>query len=467
MPQTHLRWVNRQGFLDLAECSSPRDEEWSDDAESCRAPTITGPRAGPPAGLVYPGLTIPFALLVTCFAAWGSAANLTDVLVGVFRHIFSMSNFQSALVQFAYYGAYFSLAIPAALINRRFGYKAGVLTGLGLAAVGGLMFIPASRVLAYGFFLLALFVLAAGLSILETSANPFVIAMGPEVTATQRLNLAQAFNPVGANVGVLLGAVLILPRITPEAQKATMSADQLRQAQENDLSLVLWPYTGIALVLVLIWVMILFRRMRTPAETADLAAGSSGAFGRLWRNRHYRYGVAAQFFNVAAQVCTWTFTIQYAQDAVGVPVARSGWYLQASLIVFLIARFVMTYLLGIFRPARLLLIMGMLGVGLAVVAMLVPNMIGLIAVVGISASLSLMFPTIYGVALQGLGEDTKFGAAGLVMAILGGALMPLVHGRVMDVLNANLAYLVPGICLALVAGYALFDLRQEHRVIPH
>jgi len=417
-------------------------------------------------GLVYPGLTIPFILLVMCFAAWGSAANLTDVLVGVFRHIFAMSNFQSALVQFAYYGAYFSLAIPAAFINRRFGYKAGVLTGLGLAALGGLLFIPASRLLAYGFFLFALFVLAAGLSILETSANPFVIAMGPPVSATQRLNLAQAFNPVGANVGVLLGAVLILPRITPEADKASMAADQLHRAQEKDLSLVLWPYTSIAIVLVVIWLLILFRGMRTPSEQQEASgAPVPGALGRLWRNRHYRYGVAAQFFNVAAQVCTWTFTIQYAQDAVGVPVARSGWFLQASLILFLIARFVMTYLLGIYRPTNLLLIMGLLGVGLAVVGMLVPNLIGLLAVVGISASLSLMFPTIYGVALQGLGSDTKFGAAGLVMAILGGAVMPLVHGRVMDAIGANLAYVVPATCLALVACYALFDLRSGHRPI--
>src|SRR3954454_25404391 len=178
-------------------------------------------------GLVYPGLTVPFILLVACFAAWGSAANLTDVLVGVFRHIFTMSNFQSALVQFAYYGAYFTLAIPAALINRRFGYKTGVLTGLGLATIGGLLFIPASKLLVYGYFLIALFVLAAGLSILETSANPFVIAMGPESSATQRLNLAQSFNPVGANFGVLLGAVLILPKITPEAEKASMTSAQL------------------------------------------------------------------------------------------------------------------------------------------------------------------------------------------------------------------------------------------------
>src|SRR3954465_4177075 len=200
-------------------------------------PPVIQRRPEPPAakpGLVYPGLTIPFILVVACFAAWGSAANLTDVLVGVFRHIFRMSNFQSALVQFAYYGAYFSLAVPAALINRRFGYKTGVLTGLGLATVGGLLFIPASWALQYGFFLIALFVLAAGLSILETSANPFVIAMGPERSATQRLNLAQAFNPVGANIGVLLGAVLILPNITSEDDKAGMTAAQLDKAQEHD-----------------------------------------------------------------------------------------------------------------------------------------------------------------------------------------------------------------------------------------
>jgi FHS family L-fucose permease-like MFS transporter len=419
------------------------------------------------AGLVYPGLTVPFVLLILCFAAWGSAANLTDVLVGVFRHIFTMSNFQSALVQFAYYGAYFSLAIPAALINRRFGYKTGVLTGLGLAAIGGMLFIPASKLLAYGFFLVALFVLAAGLSILETSANPFVIAMGPEGSATQRLNLAQAFNPVGANIGVLLGAVYILPRLTPETSKTAMTAEQLRQAQESDLSLVLGPYTGIACVLIVIWLLIAFRKMQTPAEQMEFVAETrTGALGRLWHNSHYRYGVAAQFFNVAAQVCAWTFTIQYAQDVVHVPTAQSGWYLQASLIVFLISRFVMTYLLGIFRPTMLLFAMGAIGVCLALIAVLSPNMVGLIAVVGISLSLSLMFPTIYGVALQGLGEDTKFGAAGLVMAILGGAIMPLVHGKVMDELGAAPAYIVPGICLAFVAAYALFDLRTGRHGHP-
>jgi FHS family L-fucose permease-like MFS transporter len=422
-------------------------------------------------GLVYPGLTVPFILVVTCFAAWGSAANLTDVLVGVFRHIFDMSNFQSSLVQFAYYGAYFSLAIPAALINKRYGYKTGVLTGLGLATLGGLLFIPASWLLDYLPFLIALFVLAAGLSILETSANPFVIAMGPEESATQRLNLAQAFNPVGANVGVLLGAVLILPNITSEEEKATMTAAQLEQAQENDLSLVLGPYTGIALALLVIWLFIAFKKIDVPDEHTEFGLHEreerqGGALGRLWHNPHYRYGVLAQFLNVGAQVCAWSFTIQYAMDVLGVPKSRAGWYLQASLIVFLIARFVMTWLLGIFRPTKLLFAMGALGAVLAVVAVFSQNMLGLIAVVGISLSLSLMFPTIYGVALQGLGKDTKFGAAGLVMAILGGALLPMVHAKVMDAVGTAEGFIVPAVCLAGVALYALFDLRSSRHTGP-
>jgi FHS family L-fucose permease-like MFS transporter len=287
--------------------------------------------------------------------------------------------------------------------------------------------------------------------------------MGPEESATQRLNLAQAFNPVGANIGVLLGAVLILPELTSEASKTIMSPAELRQSQEDDLALVLGPYLGIAAVLVLIWLLIAFRKISTPRERSQEREGEarSGALRRLWRNRHYRYGVVAQFFNVGAQVCAWTFTILYAQDIVGVPAEDSGWYLQASLILFLVARFVMTWLLGKFRPTLLLLVMASLGVGLCLVAMFSLNMVGLIAVVGISLSLSLMFPTIYGVALRGLGEDTKFGAAGLVMAILGGALMPLVQGRVMDEVGAALAFVVPGVGLAFVACYALFDLRTQ------
>ena len=414
-------------------------------------------------GFVARDLRIPFILLVLCFTAWGAAANLTDILVGVFRGIFDMSNFQSSLVQSAYYGAYFLLALPAGFINNRYGYKAGVLTGLGLAAAGGLLFLPASQFLVYEMFLLALFVLAAGLSILETSANPFVIAMGAESTGTQRLNLAQAFNPIGANIGVLMGAVLILPALTPEPSKSIMTDEQLRASQEADLSLVLQPYLLIAAVLVVIWLLIYFRKFELPkpatVEGTDVLSGNVAS--RLWNNRHYRFGVVAQFFNVGAQTCIWTFTILYAQDVVGTSPESAGWWLQASLIIFLFSRFMMVWLLGFIQPARLLLVMAGFGVVCCLVAMFSLNVLGLVAVVAASASLSLMFPTIYGLALQGLGEDAKFGSAGLVMAILGGAVIPLVHAAVMDVASPAIGYVVPGICLVFVAAYALFDLKSE------
>ncbi len=216
------------------------------------------------APLVAPSMKIPFILLLLCFAAWGLAANLTDVLVSVFRSIFTMSNLQSSLVQSAYYGAYFLLALPAAFINAKFGFKAGVLTGLGLASVGGILFLPASNMLQYGAFLAALFTLAAGLSILETSANPFMLAMGDEQTATRRLNLAQAFNPIGANIGVLIGATMILPRLTPEAAKVIMSPEELVASQRADLQHVLIPYLGIAALLLVIWVLIAISKVNLP-----------------------------------------------------------------------------------------------------------------------------------------------------------------------------------------------------------
>lgn len=418
--------------------------------------------------LVYRDMVVSFVLLITCFAAWGVAANMTDPLVKVFSKIFTMSTFQSALVQFSYYGAYFCLALPAAFINRRYSYKVGVLTGLGFATIGAFLFYPASQIMTYGYFLAALFVLAAGLSILETSANPFVIAMGPEANATRRLNLAQAFNPVGTNLGVFLAATLILPNLNQATgdERRAMSAEALRAVQTAELNAVMTPYVGMALVLLLIWLAIaLLKVPKTHEATAeDLQDVHFGAtLGRLFRNRHYRFGVIAQFFNVAAQTCTWTFTIQYVQEAIGGDEANAGQYLQYSLLVFLVSRFVMTWIMGYVRPALLLMAMAIVGSALAAYAIISPDISGVWAVVSISASLSLMFPTIYGIALHGLREDTKFGAAGLVMAILGGALMPMVQGAAIDNFGAATSYFVPAMCFLIVATYGLFDLTSKTR----
>lgn len=414
---------------------------------------------------VYEGMKLPFILLVTCFAAWGIAANMTDPLVQVFSKIFSMSTLQASFVQFSYYGAYFLLALPAAFINRRFSYKTGVLVGLGCAIAGAFMFYPASQAMTFGFFLMALFLLAGGLSILETSANPFVIAMGPEENATRRLNFAQAFNPVGTNIGVFMAATLILPQLNSasEEARAAMAPEALLTIQQSELQAVMVPYVGFACVLIAIWLVIALTKMPTEKVAGEVVGGDinfSATLGRLLSNRHYLFGVIAQFFNVAAQTCAWTFTIQYVMNAIGGNEAQAGWYLQASLIVFLVSRFIMVWLMGFLRPAALLSVMALAGAGLCLFAVSSPNIAGVWAVVMLSACLSLMFPTIYGIALHGLGEDTKFGAAGLVMAILGGALMPLVHGGVMDAKGAAFAYIVPAACFVIVALYGLFDLRS-------
>ena len=404
-----------------------------------------------------------FLLLIICFAAWGVAANMTDPLVKVFSKVFVMSQVEAALVQFAYYGAYFCLALPAAFINRHYSYKTGVLTGLGLATLGAFAFYPASQVMDYHFFLMALFMLAAGLSILETSANPFVMSLGPEDNATQRLNLAQAFNPVGTNIGVFLAATLILPNlnVADATARAMMPLETLQQVQAEELTAVMFPYVAMACILFIIWLLILLIKMPTASSVnpQETRSNIQGCFGRLYANKHYRYGVIAQFFNVAAQVCIWTYTIQYVQEAIGGTETQASRYLQYSLLVFLIARFTMTGIMSRFNPSKLMLILALTGSILCVYAASVPDITGIWAVVMLSASLSLMFPTIYGVALQKLGEDTKFGAAGLVMAILGGAIVPLLQGSLVDNFTTALSYLVPAGCFLVVAAYGYFDIR--------
>ncbi len=416
--------------------------------------------------LVFPGMGVLFVVLACCFLSWGIAADMTTPMVAGFKRIFEMSTFQASLVQLAYFGAYFLLALPAAFINERFGYKAGLLAGLGLASLGAFAFYPASKIMTYSAFLFALFAIAAGCSILETSANPYVISLGPEETATRRLNLAQAFNPLGTNIGVLLAATLILPRLEEPVNMASLAPDQLQAIRAGELAAVMGPYLGLGLLLIAIWLVVAIRKAPTIVEEFPDAGntGAGAAFRILRSNKRYVFGVVAQFFNVAAQVCTWTYIIQYVQQALQGSLQLGGYLLQVSLIVFLISRFVMTWVIGKVRATKVLSILGALAVLLCLVAVVSPNVLGVAALVAISVCLSLMFPTIYGVALEGLGPATKFGAAGLVMAIVGGAIMPVVQGRVLDATSAAVSFIVPAVCFAVVTAYAVYDLRAAPRV---
>ncbi|HET9649314.1 MAG TPA: L-fucose:H+ symporter permease [Microlunatus sp.] len=436
------------------------------------AQTISNEESSPPVGAehkakwVYPGMGLLFAAIVGCFTAWGIAADLTTPMVAGFKRIFDMTTVQASMVQLAYFGAYFLLALPAAFINERFGYKVGLLTGLALAAAGAFLFFPASKIMTYSAFLVALFAMAAGCSILETSANPYVMSLGPEETATRRLNLAQAFNPVGTNIGVLLASTLILPKLDAPVDLASATADQIHQIRADQLAAVMGPYIGLGLLLVVIWILIAVQKSPKIVEeypdAGDLSTGEM--FKILWKSRRYRFGVIAQFFNVAAQVCTWTYIIAYVQQAINGSLALGGLVLQISLIVFLISRFVMTYVIGRVRPTKALAALAVLAVLLCLYAMFVPNLSGVIALIAVSFCLSLMFPTIYGVALTGLGPATKFGAAGLVMAIVGGAIMPVIQGRLLDATSASFSFLIPAICFAVVASFAFFDLRAREDV---
>lgn len=412
---------------------------------------------------LYPGMGLLFAAVVGCFTAWGIAADLTTPMVAGFQRIFEMSTLQASLVQLAYFGAYFLLALPAAFINERFGYKAGLLGGLGLAAAGAFLFYPASKIMTYEAFLVALFAMAAGCSILETSANPYAMSLGPERTATRRLNLAQAFNPVGTNIGVLLAATLILPKLDAPVDLASASPEQVREIRAGQLAAVMGPYLGLGMLLLLIWLAIALQKApKIVEEFPDAGESGKGALFRiLWNNKRYRFGVVAQFFNVAGMVCTWTYIIAYVQQAISGSLALGGLMLQISLIVFLVARFIMVWVIGRVRPTKALGLLAALAVVLCLYATTAPNMSGVIALIAVSFCISLMFPTIYGVSLTGLGPATKFGAAGLVMAIVGGAVMPVIQGRLLDATSASFSFVVPALCFAVVTAFAVYDLRAK------
>jgi FHS family L-fucose permease-like MFS transporter len=295
------------------------------------------------------------------------------------------------------------------------------------------------------------------------------MSLGSPATATRRLNLAQAFNPVGTNIGVLLASLLILPKLADPVDVGSLSAAQLHTIRAGELGAVMGPYLGLAFLLILIGVAIASQKAPTIVEEFPDAGphegGTRALFGVLWRKKRYRYGVVAQFANVAAQVCAWTYLILYVEEALGGSLEKGGAFLQASLLIFLASRFLMTWVIGRVRASKVLAVLAFLAVALCVFAMLSPNLAGVLAVVSLSFCLSLMFPTIYGVALKGLGPATKFGAAGLVMAIVGGAIMPLLQGKLVDATSVAFSFIVPAGCFVVVGLYALYDLRSREQEV--
>ena len=385
---------------------------------------------------------VPFALVTSMFLLWGLANNMTDTLLAAFKRIMSMSDTQTSLIQFAFYGSYFCFALPAALFIRRRSFKSGIILGLLLYAAGAMLFLPAARVASYGFYLVAIYVMAGGCSVLETTANPYVMSMGDPRTATRRLNIAQSFNPVGSILGILMSKYFILDDISLYSISGT--------------------YAALGLVLLGILVVMLFARM--PSGKDDDRSDSVGAsFRRLLSNRLYRRGVVAQFFYVGAQIGVWSFTIRLVMQETGRLEAAASSIYRISIIGHCLSRFIYTGLMRWFSPSRLLTFGGVMSalLSLTVVLSAGTGWLCITSLVLISSFMSLMFPTIYGIALGGImrGDhpgDSKIGASGLIMSILGGALLTPLQGMVSDHTNIYTSYAVPAFCFVVVTAYAVY-----------
>ena len=404
---------------------------------------------------------LPFILVTSLFLLWGLANNMTDTLLSAFKKIMDMSDTQTSLIQFAFYGAYFVIALPAALFIRKHSYKSGVILGLCLYAGGAILFLPAAKAASYAFYLVAIYIMASGCSVLETTANPYIMSMGSPETATRRLNIAQAFNPIGSILGILMSKVFIL--------------------QDISLYSVSGTYAALGVVLVFIMVAMLFAHMPEGRDDFRTDASDSrnvrNTFRRLLSNKLYRRGVVAQFFYVGAQIGVWSFTIRIVMQELGVVEAEAASVYLFTIVGFCASRFIYTWLMKFFRPVKLLVFGGAMSAlcSLAVVLGAGLGWVMVAALMLISVFMSLMFPTIYGIALGSLTaksctdasdsrnvqSDVKIGASGLIMAILGGALLTPLQAVVSDASNIYLSYLVPMGCFLVVLGYALYALKAE------
>jgi len=398
---------------------------------------------------------IPFILVTSMFFLWGLANNMTDTLLAAFKRIMSMTDFQTSWIQIAFYGSYFCLALPAALFIRKFSYKSGILLGLGFFITGALLFYPASQTMVYGHFLAALFILAGGLSVLETTANPYILAMGSEKNSVQRLNLAQSFNPIGSITGVLLSKFFILNHlnIANSIDRAGLSARELKFMQEQELNAVMGPYVGVALLMAVIWIVVAGIQMPT-ASTREESINLGVTFKKLLSDLNYKWGVVAQFFYVGAQIGVWSFTIRYVMEELNLDESGAANYYLAALILFTISRFVFTGLLKIYRGSVLLIFSSFVAIFFLFLVIFAGGFIGTLALVGVSGCMSLMFPTIFGLASQGLGQDRKIAGSGLIMAILGGAVLTAFQGQVSDFTQSiHLSFFIPMACFFVVAWF--------------
>lgn len=425
--------------------------------------------------LVEKRYLVPFILVTSLFALWGFANDITNPMVAAFQTVMELSATKASLVQFAFYGGYATMAIPAALFIRRYSYKSGILLGLGLYAVGAFLFIPAAQWQQFSFFCLSLYILTFGLAFLETTANPYILSMGSKDTATRRLNLAQAFNPIGSLSGMAVASLIVLPNLLSEVRDAsgklifdTLPAAEKASIRLHDLAIIRDPYVAIGIVVVIMLVTIALVRMPNTSAVGE-KVNTRQTLRHLWHNREYRFGVITQMCYVAAQIMVWTFIIQYA-DNLGIKKSTAQNYNILAMALALSFRFIGTYLMKYIRPSRLLTIFGIGAMSCTAGTILIEGMAGLYCLVAISMFMSIMFPSIYGIALDRVdARDTSLGAAFLVMAIVGGALMPPLQamiidlGRVGSMAAVNLSFILPFLCFAAVTAYGIYTTRLSRR----
>ncbi len=411
---------------------------------------------------------VPFIAITTLFALWGFANDITNPMVAAFQTLMELSAAKASLIQFAFYGGYATMAIPAALFIRRYSYKRGILLGLALYAIGAFLFIPAAALQSFTFFCFSLYILTFGLAFLETTANPFILSLGSKENATRRLNLAQAFNPLGSLAGMAVASMVVLPNLLSDNRDATgavvfpmLSDVEKASIRLHDLAVIRNPYVALGIVVLVLLVVIACIKVPATSTDTDKQNSLRESLKNLWHNRVYREGVVAQVFYVAAQIMVWTFIIQYA-DNLGINKATAQNYNILAMCLFLTGRFVSTFLMKYIDGRKLLTLFGVCAALCSLGAILIVGKAGLYCLVGISLFMSLMFPTIYGTALEKVSlADASLGAAFLVMAIVGGALMPPLQGMIIDcgtILGhpaVNVSYALPLLCFVIVAIYGL------------